>query len=132
MTSFFIDDITEGMILGIDVYDEKGKIIYFKGQVLSNAIIKQFNSIGYMTIDIEENEDQEIPATMSGNARISNNNISYNIDNIRKKNVLCTTAEMLSPKIEKVFKNHSNNPLMQKIKEMALQSISEFWKNNNQ
>ena len=132
MTRFFIDDVSEGMKLDFDVYDDNGKIMYYKGQILSKEIIKQFKSIGYMTLEIDDKAPQEIPAKSIDGNRISNSNVSFEIDKFRKKKALCTTAEMLSPKIEKVFKNHSNNPLMQKVKEMALQSITEFWKNNNQ
>ena len=132
MTSFFIDDVSEGMILDFDVYDDNGKIMYYKGQILSNEIIKQFKLQGYMTLEIDDKTKHEIPAKSFEGNRISNSDISFNIEKIRKKKVLCTTAEMLSPKIEKVFKNHVNNPLMQKVKDMALQSITEFWKNNNQ
>lgn len=117
MTRLFIDDVSAGMILDIDVYDDTGKITYFKGQVLTNVILKHIDSMGYMTIEITNSDYRD-------------SEISRNTDNIRKKQALCTTAEMLSPKIEKVFKNHINSPLMQKIKEMALQSITEFWKNN--
>ncbi|MCD4658287.1 MAG: hypothetical protein K8S87_12200 [Planctomycetes bacterium] len=132
MTRLFIDDVSVGMILGIDVYDDTGKIIYMKGQILSNTIISHINSIGYLTLEIENGSLDEYPGEFSKTANLRKSNVFGKSGNVNKVTPLCTTAEMLSPQIEKIFRNHLNNPLMQKMREMAIQSITEFWNNYNQ
>ena len=103
MTSYFIDDVTEGMILNVEIQDDLGLVVHRKGEVLTFELIKAIKHLGYLTLEVIEPEQNR---------------------NTNQK--LISTEEMLSPKIDKVFKNYESNPLMMKIKELALESIRKF------
>ena len=105
MTIYFIDDVSEGMLLNVDLFDDANNALFIKGQFLTSEILYEIKKLGYLTLDVVINESKA---------------------SLQTQHKLITTDEMLSPKIDKIFLKYEANPLMMKIKEIAFESIRKF------